>query len=89
MTAAGYEPVPRGVRADKSIDGDHLFLLSPQSSRVDRPSLMPAALGEGLFLTNPGDAAALTRPEIREAIARAYATAVGTYLSGRKPWFAD
>ena len=87
MNAAGYEPVPRGVKADISIDGDHLFLLSPQTKRVERPGLMPAVLGEGLFLTNPDDLGALLRPEIREASARAYAVAIGTFLSGRKPWF--
>jgi N-acetylmuramoyl-L-alanine amidase len=87
MAAAGYEPAPRGVKADISIDGDHLFLLSPQTKRVDRPGLMPAALGEGLFLTNPDDLGAVVRPEIREASARAYAVAIGTFLAGRKPWF--
>jgi N-acetylmuramoyl-L-alanine amidase len=87
MNAAGYEPAPRGVRADTSIDGDHLFLLSPGTRRVKRPSLMPAALGEALFLTNDADVAALARPEIRQAIARGYAVAIGTFLAGRKPWF--
>jgi N-acetylmuramoyl-L-alanine amidase len=87
MAAAGYEPTGRGVKADISIDGDHLFLLSPQTKRVERPGMMPSALGEGLFLTNPDDLAAVLRPEIREASARAYAAAIGTYLAGRKPWF--
>ena len=48
---------------------------------------MPAALGEGLFLTNAEDLAAILRPEIREASARAYAVAIGAFLAGRKPWF--
>jgi N-acetylmuramoyl-L-alanine amidase len=87
MAAAGYEPTPRGVKADTSIDGDHLFLLSPQTSRVERPGLMPSALGEGLFLTNLDDLGALLRPGIREASAQAYAVAISTFLAGRKPWF--
>jgi N-acetylmuramoyl-L-alanine amidase len=87
MAAAGYEPVARGVRTDTSIDGDHLYLLSPATERITQPSLMPAVLGEALFLTNEADLAALGRPEIREAIARGYAVAIGTFLAGRKPWF--
>jgi N-acetylmuramoyl-L-alanine amidase len=87
MAAAGYEPTGRGVRTDTSIDGDHLYLLSPETERIRSPSMMPAVLGEALFLTNDGDVAALGRPEIREAIARGYAVAIGTYLAGRKPWF--
>ena len=48
---------------------------------------MPAALGEALFLTNPQDAAQLDRVELRDALARGYAAAIGTFLSGRRPWF--
>ncbi|HEY3083293.1 MAG TPA: N-acetylmuramoyl-L-alanine amidase [Chloroflexota bacterium] len=86
MAAAGYEPFARGVRTDTSIDGDHLYLLSPATERIKQPSTMPAALGEALFLTNDADLAALGRPEIRDAIARGYAVAIGTFLAGRKPW---
>ncbi|HEY3110472.1 MAG TPA: N-acetylmuramoyl-L-alanine amidase [Chloroflexota bacterium] len=89
MAAAGYDAYPRGTRADSLAagQGEHFFVLSPQTSKVKRPSLMPAALGEGLFLTNPQDAAQLDRSELRDAIARGYAAAIGTFLAGRRPWF--
>jgi N-acetylmuramoyl-L-alanine amidase len=87
LAAAGYEPNGRGVRTDTSIDGDHLYLLSPETERIKSPSMMPAVLGEALFLTNDADLAALGRPEVRDAIARGYAVAIGAFLAGRKPWF--
>lgn len=89
LTAAGYSPVPRGVRLDLSAtgDGDHFYLLSPATHRVKRASLMPGAVVESLFLTNPEDAAQLARPEVRQVIAKGYATAIGAYLQGRQPWF--
>jgi N-acetylmuramoyl-L-alanine amidase len=87
LNAAGYAPNPRGFRPDTTnFDQVHLFLLSPASDRVKRPTLMPASLGEALFLTNDQDAAQLQRPEIREAISRAYAAAVALFLQGRQPW---
>jgi N-acetylmuramoyl-L-alanine amidase len=89
MAAAGYDAYPRGAKADSLAAGvgEHFFLLAPQTSKVKRPSLMPAALGEALFLTNPQDAAQMERSEIRDAIARGYAAAIGTFLAGRRPWF--
>ena len=88
MAAAGYDAYPRGTKADSLAagQGDHFFVLSPQTSKVKRPSLMPAALGEGLFLTNAQDAAQLDRAELRDAIARGYAAAIATFLAGRRPW---
>jgi N-acetylmuramoyl-L-alanine amidase len=40
---------------------------------------MPAALGEGLFLTNPTEAAKLKDPAILEAIAQGYAKGIMGY----------
>jgi N-acetylmuramoyl-L-alanine amidase len=89
MAALGYDPYPRGTKADSLAagQGEHFFVLSPQTSKVKRPSLMPAALGEALFLTNAQDAAQLDRAELRDAIARGYAAAIGTFLAGRRAWF--
>jgi N-acetylmuramoyl-L-alanine amidase len=84
IQAAGYSPVPRGIKTDTSIDGLHLYLLSPKTARVDRPSEMPSALIEGLFLTNLSDVAQLARPEIREAIAHGVAVAIGSFLSAAR-----
>jgi N-acetylmuramoyl-L-alanine amidase len=89
LAASGYDAYPRGAKADSLAagQGEHFFVLSPQTSKVKRPSLMPAALGEALFLTNVQDAAQLDRSEIRDAVARGYAVAIGTFLAGRQPWF--
>lgn len=89
LAAVGYDAYPRGAKADSLAAGvgEHFFVLSPQTSKVKRPSLMPAALVEALFLTSPADSAQLDRPEVREAIARGYAVAIGAFLSGRKAWF--
>ncbi len=87
MAAAGYDAYPRGAKTDSLAvgAGDHFFVLAPQTRTVKRPTLMPGALVEALFLTNPDDAKQLARNEIRDAIARGYAAAIGTFLAGRAP----
>src|SRR5206468_4826500 len=87
MAAAGYDPYPRGTKTDSMAvgAGDHFYVLSPPSRTVKRPSEMPGALVEALFLTNDGDAAQLARDEVRDAIARGYAAGIGAFLVGRQP----
>lgn len=60
--------------------GQHFYLLGPVSNIIVRPSLMPAALAEGLFMTNPTDALALRDERTLDVIARAYATAIYRYF---------
>jgi N-acetylmuramoyl-L-alanine amidase len=81
---AGYQSVDRGVKTDRSIlRGGHFFLLGARNRYVARPSGMPAALGEALFMTNPGEAAQMRRPEIVDALARGYASGITQYLASR------
>jgi N-acetylmuramoyl-L-alanine amidase len=78
LRAAGYDDVDRGIKDDEmSVGvGNHLYLLGPAAHR---PSQMPGVLAEGLFLTNPADAARLPDPRLIETIARGYAKGVMAY----------
>ncbi len=76
LRQAGHDAIDRGAKDD--IIRGHLALLGPRN--LPRPSRMPAIIGEALFMTNDADAAALKRPEIREAIARGYFEALKAYF---------
>lgn len=82
LHAIGYNPANRGVRTDSTAvgEGQHFYLLGPDAVR---PTQMPGALVEGLFLTNPQDATQLRNPRTLDALARAYARAVEDYYSGK------
>ena len=62
--------------------GEHFYVLGPESDIIVRPSAMPAALAEGLFLTNTYDAGILRDERTLDVIALAYATAVHQYFAG-------
>ncbi len=74
----GYADVDRGVQIDSQAvgTGNHFYLLGLHPKR---PSQMPAALVEGLFLTNPSDAQVLRNPLTLDALAGAYARAIEAY----------
>jgi N-acetylmuramoyl-L-alanine amidase len=78
LKVAGYDAVDRGIKDDQRAvgNGSHLYLLGPEAVR---PTNMPGALGESLFLTNPTDAARLRDPRVVEALAQGYAKAVMAY----------
>ena len=79
---AGYNSVDHGSTRDtKVLGGDHYYLLSPKTDVVPRPSNMPAIIGEGLFLTNDGDANALRNDNVVEAIARGYVEGIKAYFT--------
>jgi N-acetylmuramoyl-L-alanine amidase len=82
MKDAGYAPVDHGATRDTAVlGGEHYYLLSPKTSTVERPSNMPAIIGEGLFLTNEDDANALRQDRVLEALARGYAEAIKQYFA--------
>jgi N-acetylmuramoyl-L-alanine amidase len=87
ITAAGYADVDRGVRDDYELrkPEGHLYLLGPHNKRITRPSQMPGALGETLFLTNPADRAQLARPAMLTAIGEGYAAGIAAYLQTLGP----
>ncbi|MEJ2885156.1 N-acetylmuramoyl-L-alanine amidase family protein [Actinomycetospora aeridis] len=86
LAAAGHTPLDRGIADDSSgaeSGGGHLVLLGPRiPGYIDEPSAMPGALVEPLFLTNPGDLAAVADPAGTDAVGEAVATGVGEYLDG-------
>jgi N-acetylmuramoyl-L-alanine amidase len=74
----GFTTVDRGVQTDSTAVGygEHFYVLGPDAVR---PSQMPGALAEGLFLTSPVDAAQLRKPQTLQAFANAYARAIEDY----------
>ncbi len=76
LRQAGYDTVDRGVKDD--VVRGHLAVLAPDN--LDRASRMPGIIGESLFVSNDADAAALSRPEIRTAIARGYFEGIKAYF---------
>jgi N-acetylmuramoyl-L-alanine amidase len=86
LTAAGHTPLDRGIADDSSgaeAGGGHLVLLGPRiPGYIDEPSAMPGALVEPLFLTNPGDLAAIADPAGTDALGEALATGVTEWLDG-------
>jgi N-acetylmuramoyl-L-alanine amidase len=81
MKDAGYTPVDNGATRDTAVlGGGHYYLLSPKTNIVERPSQMPAIIGEGLFLTNEDDANAVRKEAIVEAIAKGYLEGIKNYF---------
>jgi N-acetylmuramoyl-L-alanine amidase len=84
LTGYGYEPFDQGVIDDINIDDFeprlHLIMLGPQTDRIARPSLMPAALDEPLFATHYTESELAARPEVWDVLAGAYARAIMLYL---------
>jgi len=82
MKDAGYSSEDHGATRDTSVlRGDHYYLLSPKTNAVERPSQMPAIIGEGLFLTNDDDANALRKENVVEAVARGYVEGIKAYFA--------
>lgn len=82
MKEAGYTADDHGATRDTAVlGGEHYYLLSPKTNIVERPSNMPAIIGEGLFLTNDDDANALKKDAIVEAIAKGYAEGIKAYFA--------
>ncbi|HZS00096.1 MAG TPA: N-acetylmuramoyl-L-alanine amidase [Chloroflexota bacterium] len=75
LQAAGVDALDRGVKEDLTAGkpyGHFFSLRGPQ----------PSALVEGLFLSNPQDAAALRQDATLDALARGYAEGIREYFAG-------
>jgi len=83
LAGIGYQEVGV-VKMDMSAlgPGEHFYVLGPQSDIIVRPSEMPAALAEGLFLSNDDDATMLRDEHTLDVIALAYAKAIHQYFAG-------
>jgi N-acetylmuramoyl-L-alanine amidase len=79
---AGYQIADRGLRNDADVNGpadvEHAWLLGTNPNF--QPSLMPGAIIESLFLSNPEDLAFLQEPQAMDALAAAIAEGIGHYF---------
>lgn len=81
----GYAIHDRGVLDDIDLitpdsPGKHIILLGPSSERIVRPSEMPGALSEPLFITHEIEGQMARDPAVLARLARAYADAVEAYF---------
>jgi N-acetylmuramoyl-L-alanine amidase len=86
----GYDIQDRGVLDDAVLEtpdspGKHLILLGPTSARIVRPSEIPGALSEPLFITHRIEGELARDPALLAALAVAEADAVEAYVSGVDP----
>jgi N-acetylmuramoyl-L-alanine amidase len=72
---AGHPTVDRGVRSD-------LLAGKPYGHFFSLRGPQPSALVEGLFLSNPAEAAVLRDEKFRQAIAEGYSRGISEYLAG-------
>lgn len=72
---AGHPSRDRGVKSD-------LLAGKPYGHFFSLRGPHPGALVEGLFLSNPGDAAAVRQDQVRQAIAEGYSRGISEYLAG-------
>lgn len=70
----GYPAVDRGVKSDLAAGKPYGHFFGLRGSA-------PSALVEGLFMSSPGEAAALTLPETRDALAWGYVRGIREYLA--------
>ncbi len=92
LRAKGYDTPDRGVTSDEDLqteslgslagDYNHLVLLGPAVPGRLRPSEMPGALSEPLFLSNPPEATAVSQPDVQDLIATSYTQAIEAFLDG-------
>ncbi len=90
LRAHDYDTPDRGVTDDQDLDIEslgslvgsynHLVLLGPAVPGRLRPSTMPGALSEPLFLSNPPEATAVLDPTFQDLIASSYARAIEQFL---------
>lgn len=79
---AGFSIPSRGIKLDEAAvgQGNSFYLLGPKGSNKPRESMMPGALMEGAFLTNPEDAAMIKNERFLDALAMAYARGIEQYF---------
>jgi N-acetylmuramoyl-L-alanine amidase len=95
LRAAGYATPDRGITDDSTLQAEslgalqgsynHLVLLGPAVPGRLRPSQMPGALSEPMFVSNPEEATALVTPEMQDLLAGAYVKAIESYLREAPP----
>ena len=74
LRATGYDALDRGVKEDLAAGKPYGHFFSLRGP-------MPSALVEGLFLSNPQEAALLRQDSTLDALARGYAEGIRTYFT--------
>jgi N-acetylmuramoyl-L-alanine amidase len=82
----GHDAHDRGVRQDSELrtasnPEAHLILLGPKTERIARPSQMPGALSETLFLTHRVELTLVKEEAVLRRLALAYADAIDAYYA--------
>ncbi len=82
----GWQIPTRGVIPDSTLGkpSGHLYLLGPHNWRIKRPSTMPGALAEPLFLTNDYAYQLETAPGGYQVLADAYYLGITNYFDSIK-----
>ncbi len=74
LRSVGYSTLDRGVKSD-------LLAGKPYGHFFSLRGGMPSVLVEGLFLSNPTEAALLLRDDVRQALAEGYVGGILEYLA--------
>lgn len=84
---AGYNVDDRGLKNDSDVGGpasiEHSWVLGTNADF--RPALMPGAIIESLFLSNPDDLAFLHKPEALDVLAAAIKGGIDSYFAWLNP----
>jgi len=90
LAAFGHQARDWGAIRDDSFDGPsqslcptgyrYYTLIGPEANGRPRPSQMPGAVVEAMFLTYRPEAELAGREEVRDALAKAYARAIDQYF---------
>lgn len=86
----GYESYDRGVMDDYYLvtpdsTGQHIILLGPESERIVRPSQMPGALSEPMYITHEVEGELAQDPAALARLAVGYADAIEAFFRGEDP----
>ena len=93
LAAFGHQARDWGVVRDDSLEtgsrsecatSKYFALIGPALPGRPRPSMMPGVIAEIMFLTYPKEAELAARAEVRDALARAFAEALGQFLSDER-----
>lgn len=83
----GYDVTDRGLKNDADVQGpasvEHSWVLGTNPNFS--PSMMPGAIIEALFLSNPDDLAFLHKPEAMDVIAAAVKEGIDSYFAWLNP----
>jgi N-acetylmuramoyl-L-alanine amidase len=86
----GYDIHDRGVTDDYYLvtpdsTGQHIIVLGPESERIVRPSQMPGALSEPLYITHAVEGDLAQDPAVLARLAAGYADAIEAFFRGEDP----